>query len=151
GKKAGTLGDIGCFSFYPGKNLGAFGDAGAMVTPSAAINEKLRLLINHGRTEKYVHLVRGFNYRLDTLQAAVLDVKLQRLEDWTVRRRLRAQQYHSGLEGTGLILPWEAATGRHVFHLYEVRTKKREQLKQYLAGQGVETGIHYPIPLHLQP
>jgi dTDP-4-amino-4,6-dideoxygalactose transaminase len=151
GKRTGQLGHAACFSFYPGKNLGAYGDAGAVVTNDAALAEKVRLLRNHGRRSKYVHEVKGFGERLDTLQAAVLLTKLGHLEAWTAARRRLAQRYHAGLAATGLILPAVAAHAEPVWHLYVVRTPQRDALADYLAAQGIQTGVHYPLPLHLQP
>jgi dTDP-4-amino-4,6-dideoxygalactose transaminase len=152
-KKAGSMGKAACFSFYPGKNLGAYGDAGAVVTNDPGLARKVRMLANHGRVDKYEHEVIGLNSRLDTLQAAVLGVKLRRLEEWTERRRQHASLYRQ-LLGAGpvagqLICPAEAEYGRHVYHLFVVRVSARDRIREELKRQGIETGVHYPIPLHL--
>ncbi|MBI4607009.1 MAG: DegT/DnrJ/EryC1/StrS family aminotransferase [Planctomycetes bacterium] len=153
GRGIARLGDAVCFSFYPGKNLGAYGDAGAVATDDPAIAEKVALLRDHGRLEKYEHRIEGFNCRMDGLQAAVLSVKLRSLEAWTEARRRIAGLYGSLLEGApGLTLPpAEDRDSRSVYHLYVVRTDAREELRGHLAEAGVATGIHYPIPLHRQP
>lgn len=150
-KKAGSLGSAAAFSFYPGKNLGAIGDAGAVVTNDAALAAQMRVLRNHGSDTKYVHTSSlGWNARLDAIQAAVLSVKLKKLDEWNECRRQAAAQYHRQLQGTGLVLPVEPPDRQHVFHLYVVRTEQRDRLRQELAQMGIDTGIHYPIPLHLQ-
>ncbi len=151
GKRVGLLGDIAAFSFFPGKNLGAYGDAGALVTNDDALAGRARLLANHGRESKYEHLVEGFNYRLDALQAAVLEAKLAHLEAWTERRRSHAARYHELLQLTGLPLPVEAPWARHVYHLYVVRVPDRDGVLERLQAAGIGAGVHYPIPLHLQP
>jgi dTDP-4-amino-4,6-dideoxygalactose transaminase len=152
GRKVGALGDAACFSFYPGKNLGADGDAGAVVTGDPAIAEKVAVLRDHGRLAKYEHQVEGFNARLDGLQAAVLSVKLRRLEAWTERRREIARRYGRELgEIEGLTLPSDPDGARAVYHLYVVRSARRDALQASLQAAGVSTAIHYPIPLHLQP
>ncbi len=151
GKHAGTLADVGTFSFFPAKNLGALGDAGAAVTGDAAKAERLRLLVNHGRAQKYEHEFEGYNYRLDTLHAALLLVKLRRLGEWVARRRAVARKYNELLAGLPLTLPTEADGCEHAYHLYVVRHPHRDELACVLKGQGIATGVHYPIPLHLQP
>ncbi|MDO8532813.1 MAG: DegT/DnrJ/EryC1/StrS family aminotransferase [Dehalococcoidia bacterium] len=151
GRKVGAWGDVAAFSFYPGKNLGAMGDAGAVVTNDEAIARQVKLLRNHGRAEKYEHQCVGYNARLDTLQAAVLRVKLRRLEEWNRRRRAIAQVYGQTLAGTPLVIPSERPGCQAVYHLYVVRSPQRDLLREHLRPQGVETGIHYPLPLHLQP
>ena len=151
-RRAGTLGKAACFSFYPGKNLGAFGDAGAVVTRDEEVASKVRLLRNHGRREKYEHLIEGYNSRLDAIQAAILRVKLPRLERWNERRREAARLYDDLLgDVEGIICPQAAPESVHVYHLYVIRTARRDRLRERLAGEGVSAGIHYPIPLHLQP
>lgn len=148
GRRVGTLGDIGTFSFYPGKNIGAYGDAGAIVTNDGAIAERARMIANHGRVEKYNHLFEGRNSRLDGLQAAILSVKLRYIEEWTETRILLAHEYRRLLAGcSDLVLPEQMLHVRHVYHLFVVRTRRRDKLKQYLADRGVETGIHYPVAL----
>lgn len=153
GRLTGTLADVTCFSFYPGKNLGAYGDAGAVVTDQAPIAERVRLLRNHGRQEKYVHQVVGFGERLDTLQAAVLKAKLPHLGAWVASRRTIAARYTKLLAGLPLVLPTHEPTVEPAWHLYvaEVEPSQREPLMAHLKRAGIETGIHYPLPLHLQP
>jgi len=151
GRRAGSLGHAAAFSFYPGKNLGAYGDGGMVVTNDADIRKRLEMLRNYGQEEKYHHLTQGFNRRLDTLQAAVLRVKLKYLEKWNAARRWQAELYHRLLAGTALVLPSEAVGAQSVWHLYVIRTEHRDKLKQYLASRGIAAGIHYPVPIHLQP
>ena len=154
GKKVGSIGNVGCFSFYPGKNLGAYGDAGMVVTNNEEIAEKVRLLRNHGRiTKKYEHEIEGYSSRLDNLQAAILRVKLRHLNKWNESRRENAKKYNELLSNIdGIITPYEADYAKHVYHLYVIRTEKgRDKLKEELKSKGIATGIHYPIPLHLQP
>ncbi|MDZ7344305.1 MAG: DegT/DnrJ/EryC1/StrS family aminotransferase [candidate division KSB1 bacterium] len=148
--KAGTLGDAGCFSFYPSKNLGAYGDGGFVCTNQSDIAERLRLLRNYGQTRRYYHTTKGFNSRLDELQAAMLRAKLPHLDAWNARRRELAQRYHHALQDLPVRLPHEAAWGIHVFHLYVLRTRERDRLCAFLAEHGIQTIIHYPIPVHLQ-
>jgi dTDP-4-amino-4,6-dideoxygalactose transaminase len=150
GRRAGTLGDAACFSFYPGKNLGAYGDAGAVVTNDPEIADRVRLLRDHGRRDKYEHLVVGYGNRLDALQAAVLGVKLSYLEEWNDRRRALADLYTSLLADESIGMPYEPEWSQSAWHLYVVRTDSRDALKKALAEHGIATGIHYPIPLHLQ-
>lgn len=151
GQRVGAIGDIGCFSFYPGKNIGAFGEAGAVVTQHAELADRIRLMRNHGSPDKYHHVRLGWNYRMDTLQAAILRVKLRHLERWNEARRQVAHNYTRRLGAVdGLGLPPPCVYGRQVFHLYVVRVPRRDQLREYLAQQGIATGVHYPIPLHLQ-
>ena len=150
GHQPGYYGDIACFSFFPAKNLGCYGDGGAVVTNYDELSEKLRLLMNHGRMTKYEHKIEGYNYRLDALQAAILDVKLAHLHRWTELRREHAQFYNKNLpSNVGRIV--EAKGAKHVYYVYVVRVQKRDALIAYLKQQGIECGIHYPIPLHLQP
>jgi dTDP-4-amino-4,6-dideoxygalactose transaminase len=150
GQRVGTIGDIGCFSCYPGKNLGAYGDAGIVVTNDDALAERLRLLANHGSMTKYYHEIEGWNSRLDTIQAAVLGVKLPYLDAWNDARRRHADRYTSLLAGTGIQTP-VVYHGDHVWHLYVVETANRSELAMRLQERGVATGVHYPVPLHLQP
>ena len=149
GKTIGSIGDAACFSFYPGKNLGAYGDAGAVVTNSDELAVKIRKFANHGRAEKYNHEVEGVNSRLDGLQAALLEVKLRHLADWTEKRRQIAYLYNDYLKGTTLITPTEIDNVKPVYHLYVVRVPngKRQKLQDYLKSEGISTGIHYPIAL----
>ena len=153
GKKVGSIGDVGCFSFYPGKNLGAYGDAGIVVTNNEEIAEKIKLLRNHGRiTKKYEHDIEGYSSRLDNLQAAILRVKLRHLNKWNESRRENAKKYSELLSNIdGIITPYEADYTKHVYHLYVIRTERRDKLREELKSKGIATGIHYPIPLHLQP
>ena len=150
GHQPGFYGDIACFSFFPAKNLGCYGDGGAVITNYDELGEKLRLLVNHGRKTKYEHTIEGYNYRLDGLQAAILDVKLTHLSRWTDLRRDHARFYDRNLPSTvGRIL--EAKGAKHVYYMYVIRMPQRDSLIAYLKQQGIECGIHYPIPLHLQP
>lgn len=151
GRRAGSLGDAAGFSFYPGKNLGAYGDGGAVTTNDPEIAEKIRLLRNIGQKVKYYHEVKGFNNRLDTMQAAVLGVKLPHLDAWNASRRRAAATYAARLAGLPLITPETAGYAEHIFHLYVVRVANREALMDFLKARGVATGLHYPIPIHLQP
>jgi dTDP-4-amino-4,6-dideoxygalactose transaminase len=150
GRAAGSLGDAAAFSFYPAKNLGCYGDGGIVVTNSSQIAESVRMFRDYGQREKYVHLLKGYNHRLDTLQAAVLRVKLPHLDEWNAARRSHARQYDQLLAGNGLILPSVADYAEHVYHLYVVRTEKRDALRAHLQAQGISTGIHYPVPVHMQ-
>jgi dTDP-4-amino-4,6-dideoxygalactose transaminase len=151
GRPAGSWGDAAAFSFYPSKNLGAFGDGGMVVTDDAALADRVRLLRNVGSAEKYVHQVRGFNRRLDSIHAAVLDVKLRRLDQANAARRAAAAEYKSLLDGLDLTIPAPFPDGEHVFHLYVVEAERREELRTHLDQRGIATGVHYPIPIHLQP
>jgi dTDP-4-amino-4,6-dideoxygalactose transaminase len=149
GTPIAKLADITCFSFYPGKNLGAYGDAGALVTDNAEWAAKARMWANHGRTKKYDHDFEGVNSRLDGLQAAILSMKLRHLEDWTERRRRNATLYNAALEDVGIVTPQELDGVRAVYHLYIVRVPNagRDRVQQYLSDNNISTGIHYPIPL----
>jgi dTDP-4-amino-4,6-dideoxygalactose transaminase len=152
GDRRRILGDATTFSFYPGKNLGAYGDAGMVLTDDAELADKMRRLSDHGRQDKYLHFAEGWNYRLDAIQAAVLDVKLRHLDDWTERRRSRAARYDAAFDGQGGVRPVVEVPGRrHVYHLYVVRVADRESLGAALRDRGIASGIHYPVPLHLQP
>jgi dTDP-4-amino-4,6-dideoxygalactose transaminase len=151
GVRAGGLGTAACFSFYPGKNLGAYGDAGAVTSADAALAAQVRLLRNHGRRSKYLHEVKGYGERLDTLQAAILSAKLPYLDEWTDARRRLAARYSVLLEDCDLVLPHVAAQADPVWHLYVVRTPQRDALLQHLQANGIGAGVHYPVPLHLQP
>ncbi|MDA1185438.1 MAG: DegT/DnrJ/EryC1/StrS family aminotransferase, partial [Acidobacteria bacterium] len=151
GRRAGSIGDIGCFSFYPGKNLGACGEGGAAVTDDAPYAEKMRLLRSWGEKTRYEHSIRGFNYRMDGIQGAVLGVKLRHLERWTDERRRLAAGYERLLEGTVALTPVERPGVRHVYHVYAVRLRQRDAWRAHLLQQGIQTGVHYPVPVHLQP
>ena len=150
-RRVGGLGVAGAFSFYPAKNLGAMGDGGAISTNDPELAAKLRMLRDHGSRDKYIHPTsRGWNSRLDALQAAVLAIKLKKLDEWNARRRATADIYRQVLTGLPLDLPVEPENAEHVYHLYVVRAAERENLRKALAEQGIGIGLHYPIPLHLQ-
>ncbi|MEI6782768.1 MAG: DegT/DnrJ/EryC1/StrS family aminotransferase [Verrucomicrobiota bacterium] len=151
GRRCGTIGDIAAFSFYPGKNLGAYGDGGAVTTTRADLAEQVWLLRNYGQKVKYEHSLKGFNSRLDTLQAVVLRAKLGRLEQWNEARRNAAAKYDRLLAGTGLVTPKLAPFAKHVYHLYVVQVPDRKKQQAAFDAANVVHGIHYPIPVHLQP
>ena len=151
GLRTGALGDAACFSFYPGKNLGAYGDAGAVVTNAPGIAEQVRSLRNHGRRSKYLHDQVGFGERLDALQAAILSAKLPYLESWTTTKNRIAQGYSDRLANTDLALPYVSSRARHAWHQYVVCTSDRDSVLAQLRDRGVGAGVHYPVPLHLQP
>jgi len=154
GRRVGSIGDIGCFSFFPSKNLGAFGDAGLCTVNDAELAEHLRVLRVHGGKPKYFHSFVGGNFRIDELQAAVLRVKLKYLDAWTEGRRRNAAYYDKAFAAAGLgarvVTPVAVAGGRHIFNQYIVRVQKRDELKKFLAERGIGTEIYYPVPLHLQ-
>jgi len=155
GQRAGKIGDLGCFSFYPTKNLGAFGDAGMVVTDNTLLAEKVRLLRVHGSQPKYFHKAIGINSRLDTIQAAILLVKFKYLEKWTAERQGKAERYEALFQNLlssvkGLKLPAVQFQNRHIFHQYVIRVPERDRLRQFLAEEGIGTDIYYPVPLHLQ-
>lgn len=151
GKRAGSFGHAAAFSFYPAKNLGAFGDGGILVTNSAEVAQTVRALRHYGQKAKYEHVAAPLNHRLDTIQAAVLRVKLPHLDAWNARRRYLASAYREHLAPLGLRLPAGPHDERHVYHLFVVQHQQRDGLRAHLAQQGIETGIHYPIPVHRQP
>jgi dTDP-4-amino-4,6-dideoxygalactose transaminase len=151
GKKAGSWGEIACLSFYPTKNLGACGDAGAVLTSNGRLAERVRSLRNHGAKVKYQHEEVAYNSRLDEIQAAILRLKLPHLEEWNQKRRQLAGQYTDALKGLPIILPQELPGRLHVYHLYSIQSEKRDDLKSFLQEEGISTGLHYPIPLHLLP
>jgi len=150
GVRVGGLGDAAGWSFYPGKNLGAFGDGGAITTNSDEIADRVRVLRNYGSRVKYFNEVKGFNSRLDSIQAAVLRVKLPHLDEWNARRRAIAERYAASLRGTDLVLPTQSTWAEHVFHVFVVRCQHREALQEHLKARGISTLIHYPVPPHLQ-
>ena len=150
GRRVGSLGAFGCFSFYPGKNLGAYGEGGLVVTNDAKHAETLRILRDGGQSRKYHHVLRGYNYRMEGLQGAMLRVKLRHLDAWTEGRRSRAVEYARHLTGAEVVRPIEMPYARHVYHIYAVRTSDRSELQRGLQANGVQTGIHYPIPVHMQ-
>jgi len=151
GRKAGSMGDAACFSFYPGKNLGAFGEAGAVVTSNDALRDKIRILRDHGQVRKYHHTVVGWNCRMDGIQAAVLRIKLQHLDAGNRRRRGIAAQYDRELRSLpGIVTPFRQPWNEHVYHIYAIRVPDRDEVIRSLAEKGIGSGIHYPIPVHLQ-
>lgn len=151
GKKAGSIGAAGCFSFYPGKNLGAYGEGGGIVTNDDALAAKIRMFRDHGQAKKYYHDIIGWNARLDGIQGAVLNVKLKYLNDWNEARRRHATDYTAGLSSIkGVVVPQEAEYAKHIYHIYALRVQDRDKFMAYLGEKGIACGIHYPIPLHLQ-
>jgi dTDP-4-amino-4,6-dideoxygalactose transaminase len=151
GRKAGTMGNVGCFSFYPGKNLGAFGEAGAVVTESTELQEKIRVLRDHGQIRKYRHTMIGWNCRMDGIQAAVLSVKLRHLDRSNTLRRRHALEYNEALEKVEeVIRPFAAPYAEHVYHLYPIRVRERDEVMWRLQQKGIQCGVHYPVPIHLQ-
>ena len=151
GRPVGSLGDLACFSFYPGKNLGAYGEGGIVLTSNDEYAKKIRMLRDWGQERKYQHLLAGYNYRMEGMQGAILRVKLRHLERWTEARRAHAARYAALLADCGVGIPGEAPGARHVWHVYAVRTRERDPIMKALGEQGIQTGIHYPIPVHLQP
>ncbi len=151
GQRVGSLGDIACFSFYPSKNLGAYGDSGAVVTDNPDLAARVRSLRDHGRNSKYLHNELGWGFRLDALQAAILGAKLPHLDAWNTARRERAQRYAELLDGTEIVTPTALPHVEHVYHCYVVRTPWRDKVLKALQARGIGVGIHYPVPLHQQP
>lgn len=151
GRRTGSIGDLACFSFYPGKNLGACGEGGMVTTNTPQLARKIRMLRDWGTETKYHHELLGYNYRMEGIQGAVLRVKLRHVEQWTNSRRIHAERYHHLLSGHKILLPAVRKDVRHVYHLYVVRLQHRFQAQQFLTEAGIQTGIHYPIPVHLQP
>jgi dTDP-4-amino-4,6-dideoxygalactose transaminase len=150
-KRVGGLADAGCFSFYPAKNLGAFGDGGIVITQNAQVAEKLRMLRNYGQREKYHHVFLAYNRRLDTIQAAILWVKLKHLDAWNAARRQAAEMYRQELSGiSDIVLPATGADRDHVYHLYVIQHPRRDALADHLQKHGISAGLHYPVPVHLQ-
>lgn len=150
GRRVGSIGDLGCFSFYPGKNLGAYGEGGMVVTNNPEYSRSIRMLRDWGQERKYHHRVKGYNYRMEGLQGAILRVKLRHLEEWTELRRAHAARYDDLLSDSDLQTPVALPHNRHVYHIYAVRVAERDALQQELHRNGIQTGIHYPIPVHLQ-
>src|SRR3984893_2733608 len=151
GRTAGTIGDAGCFSFYPSKNLGALGEAGAIITNDVELQEKLRILRDHGQVHKYRHDVIGWNCRMDGIQAAVLSVKLPYLDSENSLRRTHALEYNRAFDGMGeVITPFEASYARHVYHVYAIRVEERDAVMSSLKERGIQFAVHYPVPIHLQ-
>jgi dTDP-4-amino-4,6-dideoxygalactose transaminase len=151
GRPVGSIGDMACFSFYPGKNLGAYGEGGAVTTSNAEYARTMRMLRDWGQDRKYHHVLRGFNYRMEGFQGAILRVKLRHLEAWTEARRAVVNLYNDLLADSGLETPTEMPWARHVYHVYTLRTEDRDGLQASLQAEGIQTGIHYPVPAHLQP
>jgi dTDP-4-amino-4,6-dideoxygalactose transaminase len=151
GRRCGSMGDMGCFSFYPGKNLGAAGEGGMVVTANPEFARTIRMLRDWGAEKKYHHVLKGYNFRLEGIQGAVLRVKLRHLEKWTEARRAAAARYDQLLVGSSVGIPRQMDWARHVYHIYAVRTGERAALQEVLGAQGVQTGIHYPFPVHLLP
>jgi dTDP-4-amino-4,6-dideoxygalactose transaminase len=151
GRKAGTMGDVGCFSFYPGKNLGAFGEAGAVVTNDPEFRKQIQMLRDHGQSQKYHHAMMGWNCRMDGIQAAVLSLKLRHLDEANSLRREHALEYNRAFAGIDEVLtPFEAKYARHVYHVYAVRVQERDEIRRHLQERGVGSAVHYPLPVHLQ-
>lgn len=151
GRRVGSIGDLACFSFYPGKNLGAYGEAGMVVTSNPEYARTIRMLRDWGAEKKYHHVLKGYNYRMEGIQGAVLRVKLRHLENWTEARRAAAKRYDELLSGTTFDAPFVRDDVRHVFHVYAIRVQKRAELQAWLASHDIQSGIHYPIPVHLLP
>jgi dTDP-4-amino-4,6-dideoxygalactose transaminase len=151
GRRAGSMGDMGCFSFYPGKNLGACGEGGMVVTGNPAYARTIRMLRDWGAERKYDHVLKGYNFRLEGIQGAVLRVKLRRLEEWTQARIRAAARYDALLGDSAVALPHVMPGVRHVYHIYAIRTPNRDAYQRALQAQGIQTGIHYPTPVHLLP
>jgi dTDP-4-amino-4,6-dideoxygalactose transaminase len=151
GRRCGSIGDMAGFSFYPGKNLGAYGEGGALTTNDPALARKVRLLRNWGEERRYEHSIKAYNYRMDGIQGAILRVKLRYLEDWTEQRRAHATAYRRLLADTGIGTPAERPDCRHVYHVFAVRLRHRDASRDQLQAAGIHTGVHYPIPVHLQP
>ena len=150
GERCGSMGLAGCFSFYPGKNLGAYGDGGAITTNDPALAGELRMARNYGQSRKYHHDVVGWNTRLDSIQSVVLKAKLDRLDEWSERRRQNAALYQKKLQGVPIVLPECGEDREHVYHLYVILSERRDELLSFLNGKGISCGMHYPIPIHLQ-
>ena len=151
GRRCGSMGQMAAFSFYPGKNLGAYGEGGAVVTSDPVLAKKIRVMRSWGEERRYEHSVKGFNYRMDGLQGAILRVKLRHLEAWTEARRARAADDARAFAGSGLVTPTEQPGCRHVYHVYAVRLAHRDSTRAALQASDIQTGVHYPIPVHLQP
>ncbi len=150
GRRVGSIGDLGCFSFYPGKNLGAYGEGGMVVTNNEEFAHTIRMLRDWGQERKYHHVLKGFNYRMEGIQGAILRVKLRHLDAWTEARRRHAARYSALLAGVAVQKPVEMPYAKHVYHVYAIRTPRRDVLQESLQARDIQTGIHYPIPVHLQ-
>ena len=152
GRRAGSIGDMACFSFYAGKNLGACGEGGAVVSANARFVERIRLLRDWGAEQKYHHIIKGFNYRMENIQGAILRIKLRRLEEWTQARQTFVSMYDEQIDALGIDRPKTPDPGdRHAYHIYAVRVADRDQVRSRMVDEGIGVGLHYPIPVHLQP
>jgi dTDP-4-amino-4,6-dideoxygalactose transaminase len=151
GRRIGSLGEMACFSFYPGKNLGAYGEAGMVTTDNPTYAKKIRMLRDWGSEQKYHHTLKGYNFRMEGMQGAVLRVKMRHIEAWTEARRVAARRYDEAFAGSGIETPRPFTKGRHVYHVYAIRSPARAKWQHELTAKGVQTGIHYPLPVHLQP
>jgi dTDP-4-amino-4,6-dideoxygalactose transaminase len=151
GRRAGSMGVLGCFSFYPTKNLGACGEGGVITTNDGALAERARMIRDHGQRERYIHECVGYNYRMDGFQGAILDVKLRYLDAWNESRRSIAEEYGRQLSSCRIVTPWDAGDGKNVYHLYVIQDDNRQALRDRLEKGGIGTGLHYPFPIHLQP
>jgi dTDP-4-amino-4,6-dideoxygalactose transaminase len=151
GRRIGSLAEMACFSFYPGKNLGAYGEAGMVTTDNPAHAKKIRMLRDWGSEQKYHHTLKGYNFRMEGIQGAVLRVKMRHIEAWTEARRAAARRYDEAFAGSGIETPRPFTKGRHVYHVYAIRSPARAKWQHELTARGVQTGIHYPFPVHLQP
>lgn len=151
GKKAGSIGDIGCFSFFPSKNMTVLGEGGIVSTNNDELAKKISMLRDHGRKDKYLHEILGLNLRMDEIHAAIGRESLKHISEWNKKRREVAAQYNRSLDGLDLVIPTEKSWAEHVYHLYVIRVKERDKLAAYLNEKGVSTGVHYPVPLHKQP
>ncbi len=151
GRRAGSIGDLGCFSFYPGKNLGAYGEGGLVTTGNPDYARTVRMLRDWGQDRRYHHVLKAYNYRLEGIQGAILRVKLRHLEEWTELRRAHAGRYRELLAGSSVRTPEEMPYARHVYHIYALQTAGRDELQKALQAAGVQSGLHYPIPVHMQP
>lgn len=150
-RRVGSIGDMGCFSFYPAKNLGAYGEAGMVVTTNDTFARTIRMLRDWGAERRYHHVLKGYNYRLEGIQGAVLRVKLRHLDAWTEARQKHARAYRALINGANVAVPVERPNVRHVYHIYAIRTKQRRAWQEVLDARGIQTGIHYPTPVHLLP
>jgi dTDP-4-amino-4,6-dideoxygalactose transaminase len=151
GRRIGSIGDLGCFSFYPGKNLGAYGEGGMVVTDNPEYACTIRMLRDWGQERKYHHVLKGYNYRMEGMQGAILRVKLRHLDAWTEARRAHAARYDELLRDSGVQTPTVISHSRHVYHVYAIRAPQRDALQGAMHEGGIQTGIHYPVPVHLQP
>jgi dTDP-4-amino-4,6-dideoxygalactose transaminase len=150
-RKVGSIGRVGCFSFYPSKNITVCGDGGLITTDDKQVLEKIRMLRDYGRTDKYIHTTLGYNARLNEINAAIGRIQLKHLDEWNKKRRKNAQTYNDLLRNEHVVIPVEKDWAYHVYHMYPIRSRKRDKLRIWLEKKGVQTGVHYPVPIHLQP